>query len=210
MNRPTIIIDAGHGMGNRQRGSYDPGARSQTGLAEAELTFQYARKLNRVMTIEGWAVTLTRPKLLTEISLKSRNKMSIREKPTCLVSLHCNADIDIGDSARDDKTKGTEIWYRTEGSRELATSIEHAMVDLPRRTPDTKQSNTLIMLNYTPSVIIEIGFIDDPEDVSNMLSKDWSDKFIEACAIGINKWREHAQCTEMISTTNTTESKDQD
>lgn len=81
--RPTIVIDPGHG-------GVDPGSRSLTGVDEKEIALAYARELKRQLEAQGrYRVVLTRDK---DIFLRLRDRISFAERMEggLFVSLHAN------------------------------------------------------------------------------------------------------------------------
>jgi len=81
--RPTIVIDPGHG-------GIDPGARSITGVNEKKIALIYARELKRQLEASGhYRVHLTREK---DIFIRLRNRIAIAERMEgdLLISLHAN------------------------------------------------------------------------------------------------------------------------
>jgi N-acetylmuramoyl-L-alanine amidase len=81
--RPTIVIDPGHG-------GVDPGARSITGIDEKKIALIYARELKRQLEAGGhYRVQLTREK---DIFIRLRNRIGIAERMggDLLISLHAN------------------------------------------------------------------------------------------------------------------------
>jgi len=81
--RPTIVIDPGHG-------GIDPGARSITGVDEKKIALIYARELKRQLEASGhYRVQLTREK---DIFIRLRDRIAIAERMEgdLLISLHAN------------------------------------------------------------------------------------------------------------------------
>ena len=81
--RPTIVIDPGHG-------GIDPGSRSITGIDEKKISLAYARELKRQLEDGGrYRVVLTRDK---DVFLRLRDRIRIAErmKGDLFVSLHAN------------------------------------------------------------------------------------------------------------------------
>ncbi|MHA1151709.1 MAG: N-acetylmuramoyl-L-alanine amidase [Alphaproteobacteria bacterium] len=81
--RPTIVIDPGHG-------GVDPGSRSLTGVDEKKIALDYARTLKRKLEAGGrYRVVLTRDK---DIFLRLRDRVVFAEhmEGDLFVSLHAN------------------------------------------------------------------------------------------------------------------------
>lgn len=81
--RPTIVIDPGHG-------GVDPGSRSLTGVDEKKIALVYARELKRKLEAGGrYRVVLTRDKDIF-IRLRDRIGFAERMEGDLFVSLHAN------------------------------------------------------------------------------------------------------------------------
>ncbi len=81
--RPTIIIDPGHG-------GVDPGSRSLTGVDEKKISLAYARALKRQLEAGGrFRVILTRDKDIF-LRLRDRFELAERMEGDLFVSLHAN------------------------------------------------------------------------------------------------------------------------
>ena len=81
--RPTIVIDPGHG-------GIDPGSRSLTGVDEKKIALTYARALKRQLEAGGrYRVVLTRDKDIF-IRLRDRIGFAERMEGDLFVSLHAN------------------------------------------------------------------------------------------------------------------------
>ncbi len=81
--RPTIVIDPGHG-------GVDPGSRSLTGVNEKNIALAYARELKRQLEARGrYRVVLTRNK---DIFLRLRDRVDFAERMEgdLFISLHAN------------------------------------------------------------------------------------------------------------------------
>lgn len=82
-NRPTVVIDPGHG-------GVDPGARSLGGLLEKDLTLEYGRELNRQLEATGrFRVAMTRDQDIF-LSLRDRVELAQTHGGDLFVSLHAN------------------------------------------------------------------------------------------------------------------------
>jgi N-acetylmuramoyl-L-alanine amidase len=82
-NRPTIVIDPGHG-------GVDPGARSITGADEKDIVLAYGRDLRRRLEATGkYHVIMTRDTDVF-ISLSDRRKIAQENDADLFVSLHAN------------------------------------------------------------------------------------------------------------------------
>lgn len=88
------------------------------------------------------------------------------------LSIHLNSGINQANS--DGKTTGCECWiYPGSKSREAAEAICDALHTYGYKNRGVKESSSLYFLKKTkkPSIIIEVCFVDDPDDVAIIDSK---------------------------------------
>ena len=81
--RQTIVIDAGHG-------GRDPGTQSSRNQSEKEYTLDWARRLQALLLVRGWNVTLTRTND-TEVLLADRVLQAEQAQADLFISLHFNS-----------------------------------------------------------------------------------------------------------------------
>jgi len=169
-----FVIDPGHGMDNRNKGSYDPGAvwpgargKIPNDQTEAGLALIYALALQAVLEEGGHTVHLTRPTWDTGRSLSARVALAKRSKADLLVSLHLNAAPD----ALKGKARGHECLYRRQPwSAAIARRISDALAPIiPPHGAGVVERKDLAVLAYTPSVLVELGFIDHDEDYALLM-----------------------------------------
>ena len=123
MIRPKLIVlDAGHGMANKEAGVYDSGAVSRDGhKQEASLALAQVLTLKHYLSqIEGVTVFLTRTDETSPVPLSTRVARARLAGADAFLSVHFNSG---GGS-------GTETFYREgfEESKEWATLINAAAV----------------------------------------------------------------------------------
>lgn len=171
-----ICIDPGHGMSNRKRGIYDPGAevrvsnvRSVPPVTEAAIVMDWANELRALLRAMGHTVIRTRKDHLDPAPLNERVETAKDYNCEILISLHCNA--------ADKKANGTETFYRGAHNKGLATACNAAVVaSLGTRNRGIKlesesQHKTLAVLNFPRAVLIELAFIDHAEDRAKLLDE---------------------------------------
>jgi N-acetylmuramoyl-L-alanine amidase len=82
-SRKSIAIDAGHG-------GRDPGTRSALNQLEKAYTLDWARRLQTLLLLRGWTVTMTRTND-TEVSLADRVLQAEQSQADLFLSLHFNS-----------------------------------------------------------------------------------------------------------------------
>jgi N-acetylmuramoyl-L-alanine amidase len=169
MKPKIIIIDPGHGMGNRQAGRYDPGAVAD-GTTEASIVMQWANVLRSVLRARGVAVVRTRIDHIDPAPIGQRAAIARQYNGDVMVSLHCNA---FNGSAQ-----GTETFYRGEQNRAMAAKLNQAVCQSLHttnrgvKTEGQSQHARLAVMSFQPCFLIEIGFIDHAGNRAKMLDPD--------------------------------------
>ncbi len=160
-----IFLDPGHGMSNRTRGVYDTGATVNVHgkeITEAEIVMDWADELRGVLMGMGHSVVRSRKDALDPAPVGDRAETAAHYGCEVLVSLHCNA--------ANGKAHGTETFYRGSHNASFARACNDAVVSaLGTRNRGIKleaqsQHKRLAVLNFPKSCLIELGFIDHPDD----------------------------------------------
>lgn len=172
-----LAIDPGHGLANRRKGVYDPGAVSG-GHEEATIALEWAATLKYLASEAGIECWLTRTSRDFAAPLSSRTTRAKANGCTRLISLHCNAF--------NGEARGTETLYRagSDGSEYWAALVQQAAVEGLRSLdetwrdrgikPDTASQHSrglTILRGGILACLLEIGFIDS-EDRTLLLSRD--------------------------------------
>lgn len=167
----TIAIDAGHGMGSRTAGVFDPGAVGVSGtrtLYEAHIALHYTLTLKYVLSRAGYRVFLTRADNTTDAPLRERVSRAIEQGCHAFLSIHLN-------SSDPPPGSGIETLYRTETQRKFAESIHHATRHAFPTLPDRglKHRTKLAVLKFEPyACLLELGFINNPNDMAVVCPAD--------------------------------------
>lgn len=167
--KPIIIIDPGHGMGNRKTGRYDCGAESN-GISEAEIVMTWANELRDILRFRKVAVVRTRTDDKDPCSISARARIAKAYNGTIMISLHCNAANGVA--------RGTETFYRGAENKSKAVELNLAVcaglltVNRGVKTENQSQHATLAVMSFQPCFLIELGFIDHAGDRAKMLDAD--------------------------------------
>lgn len=193
-NRLTIILDAGHG-------GEDGGAVAADGSLEKHYNLDIAKRLEKILILYGFNVIMTRTedKMTCDDNLTSqrqkkisdiRNRLNIIESTdnSIFVSIHQN-------NFNDPSQKGIQVFYSKNNfqSRVLAESIQNSVVSSIQinNKRKVKKSGTEIYLLYhseIPSVMVECGFLSNPEDLSLLDDECYKQKLSMCIADGILKF----------------------
>jgi N-acetylmuramoyl-L-alanine amidase len=174
----TIVVDAGHG-------GDDTGAHSPWGadFAESYINLYAALKLRSVLTHMGADVILTRSSDAAA-TLQSRLTASRTARPDLFVSLHCNS---MAEDVNSDSIRGAAVFYRESGSAEFSRHIYNYLLEvLGIQGRGVHQANFYVCRGYwTPSALIEMGFINNPFDYEWLIDDGEQNRLILAIADGI-------------------------
>ncbi|MFK4167253.1 N-acetylmuramoyl-L-alanine amidase [Paenibacillus lautus] len=170
-------IDAGHG-------GQDPGALGVTGTKEKDfaltLTLKVEERLKRDKKVKP---LLTRSKD-EFVELKERVRMANKNKVDSFISIHANSTGKTGSAS------GTETLYTREESKPLATII-HKHVAAATGLPDrgVKQQNIHVTRETTmPAILLEIAFINHPDDEKKLFDPAFQDRVADAIVAGIYEY----------------------
>lgn len=188
---PTIIIDAGHG-------GEDGGAVGTDGTNEKDINLEIALKLNEFFSIMGYETRMIRT---TDISIHSngaetirerkvsdiRNRAAIMEKyENCLfISIHQN-------KFEDSRIWGAQTFYspNDDASKTLAEFIQNSISSQIQKDNKRliKEAGTSIYVLYNatkPAVMVECGFISNPEELSQLKTDEYQIKMAFSIMSGI-------------------------
>lgn len=186
IRKNTVVLDAGHGGG-------DPGKVGVGDVVEKEINLQIAKKVEQLLKKEKVKVIMTREEdamLAGEGStgtksadMKERVRIINEEAPQLAVSIHQN-------SYQDAVVHGAQVFYYS-GSSEgenAAKVMQSALLAVDEdNTRQAKANDTYYLLKRTdvPTIIVECGFLSNPEDAQNLCNEEYQDKVSEAICKGI-------------------------
>jgi N-acetylmuramoyl-L-alanine amidase len=164
-----ICVDAGHGMGNRSQGVFDPGA-CAGGHTEADIALAWAKQLSAALIALGHDVVMTRRDNKQPTPLRHRAGIAKANDCDMMISLHCNA--------AEGSANGTEVFYRGIENRNLAQHFAIAVSQSlgtrlrGAKTEPESARGTLAVMAFQPCFLIELGFIDNPGDRAKLIDDD--------------------------------------
>ena len=182
-----IVIDAGHG-------GIDGGCvGSSKESVESELNLLIAKELESTLLSCGFSVFLTRdgnyglygteePGFKLR-DLKKRVEITKEISPNIFISIHLNKYIS-------ESRRGAQVFYKINDkiSKNLATKIQNRLNLLPesKRMYDALIGDYFILNeNSCPSVIVECGFLSNPEEEKLLLTKNYRQKLAKSICDGI-------------------------
>lgn len=191
---PSIIIDAGHG-------GADGGAVADDGTMEKTLNLDIALRLKEFLELAGYQVYMTRTEdisLCADAFIKKEDMntriLMAREHPQALfVSIHLN-------KFSQTQYSGSQVFYSDnhDDSIWLAECIQESIRDnlQPENTRQIKIGNDnsiLLRLIEQPAVIVEGGFLSNPQELSLLKTEQYRSKLAYCIFIGIVKYQQEKE-----------------
>lgn len=189
-----VIVDAGHG-------GMDGGAVGVDGIVEKDINLAIAQKLREQLIINGYEVLMTRD---TDTSIHDPDKTSVRqqkvsdiknrmklieENPDAIfVSIHQNQ---FGVS----KYYGAQMFFSPNNpeSEILSQTLQDTFKELlqPENERVHKKADQNLYLLYhaqSPAVLIECGFLSNPEEARKLTTPEYQNEVAFAIASAINRY----------------------
>jgi len=175
-----ILIDPGHG------GPEDGGAVSPVGIREKTVALTVSKLVQQELVNRGANVVMTRVEDV-DLDLPPRLEMIQKEEPAIAISIHYNALPDNGDAI---KTKGVGAFWFHPQAHSLAIFLHNYLVAKLNRPSYGVFWNNLAMTRptVTPSVLMELGFMINPEEFEWIVNPTEQKKLAEAIAQGVTEW----------------------
>ena len=196
-----VVLDPGHG-------GHDSGAMCGE-IMEKDLTFDIARRLDRLLQGHGLATLMTRVGD-SYISVAERAALANRSRDCVLVSIHFN-------EGSKPVSSGIETYYAAHqrgaeppllawlpflqrvsapspnaDSQSLAGFIQEELVVRTKAVNrGTKSQQFFVIANVRhPAVLVEGGFLSNKEDLARLVSDDYREQIATAISDGIMHYRE--------------------
>ncbi|MEG4293226.1 N-acetylmuramoyl-L-alanine amidase [Microcoleus sp. C2C3] len=175
-----ILIDAGHG------GPQDSGAVSPVGIREKTVTLIVSKLVREELVNRGANVVMTRVEDV-DLDLPPRVEMIQKEEPAIAISIHYNALPDNGDAIN---TKGVGAFWFHPQAHSLAMFLHNYLVAKLNRPSYGVFWNNLAMTRpaVAPSVLMELGFTINPEEIEWIVNPTEQKKLAQAIAQGVTEW----------------------
>ncbi len=192
----VIIIDAGHG-------GEDCGAIGVNGVYEKDLNLSVANELGKMLSEKGYAVIYTRTDdellLYTEdekiygvrkiSDLKNRCKFGAEYPDAVYISIHMN-------SFGNKKCSGLQVYYsenNTESS-DLANAVQANVKSKLQQSNNrkVKKGESIYLLEnlMNPAILIECGFLTNPEECEKLSQKEYQKELCFAILCGIIEYKD--------------------
>lgn len=186
-----FVLDAGHG-------GEDGGAIGAHGVIEKEVNLALCREIAMMLKMNGMEVTLTREtdELLYDktvdyegrkkvLDLAARERIALEHPDSLFVSIHMNA-FPLSEY------RGLQVWYSPNHveSQTVAQHIQEtvALHLQPDNERVIKRAGSSIYLLYhipSPAVLIECGFLSNPEEERLLVNKEYQQKLAFLIALSL-------------------------
>lgn len=172
-----IVIDAGHG-------GKDPGT-SKNKLNEKTVVLKVSKLVENKLKKAGAKVLLTRSND-TFLELQQRTDFAKKHNAEAFVSIHVN-------SAGATSAKGSEVFYDSSTnpnateSRLLASKIQENLVKGANMSDRGVKDQRFYVIrnNNVAAVLVELGFITNPDDFKKLSSDQYMELYAEAIYQGL-------------------------
>lgn len=181
----TLAVDPGHG-------GDDPGAVGVGGLQEKDINLAVCQALRRSLERRGGRVIMTRE---ADNSVAARHEDELAQRvevgraggADLFISVHHNARPRIDDARI---ASGVFVYYYQLWSAALA----RALVD-PTANAQSQRVRAYVFRSFAvtrqttvPSVLVEVGFLSNPDEEQKMRAADYADRVGEAIAAGVEQF----------------------
>jgi N-acetylmuramoyl-L-alanine amidase len=189
LSNKVIVVDAGHG-------GVDPGAIGPQQILEKDITLAISRKLAERLSQAGALVIPTRTydedlagdEFTGSIRQRKQADMAKRvaqanvNQADFLISIHTNAE-----TSR--QWKGAQVFYDAHDpeSKRIAEAIQAALKQELKNTDRTAKAASYYLMTKTdmPAILIEVGFISNPEEEKLLCTDEYQSRIAHAIFSGL-------------------------
>lgn len=173
-----VVLDAGHG-------GDELGAKDKDGTLEKNINLSICNHLNKLFE----SVSAVKVKNIRfndiKIDLSDRVKLSSFLNGDLFLSIHQNAFDNI-------KVNGIETYYylKENSSKNLSDVIQKSLINETKSFDrGIKNSNFVVLReNIIPSVLIECGFISNPDEFNKLITNEYQESISKAIIRGVEEF----------------------
>jgi N-acetylmuramoyl-L-alanine amidase len=168
----TVVIDAGHG-------GFDRGGIPGQVVAEKTMALDVAQRVARKLSAAGYHIIMTRDGDYF-VTLGGRVAIANVHPGAIFVCIHFN-------SATRSAANGIETYYYRGDSARLAANIHRQVVGVTATDNRGIRRRGYFVLRRTsiPSVLVECGFLTNPNEARLALQSSYRDRLADAIAAGV-------------------------
>ena len=172
----TVVIDAGHG-------GFDRGGIRSNIIPEKGVALDVARRLRSYLAEAGFRTVMTRSSD-TFVTLDRRVGTANSQRRAIFISIHFNSAPRRGAS-------GIETFYASARAKRLASLIQrNAMKTTSGENRGIKRARFYVLRrSRIPAVLIECGFLTNPQDARRASRAAWRDQLARQIARAIIQYR---------------------
>lgn len=174
-----IAIDAGHG-------GTELGAIGCLNDNEKDVNLEISKILKEKLETNGANVIMTREDD-SFVGLNDRVEIADKNNAQIFISIHNNA---LPDSAAHLKSTGSETYYFYPQSKELAKDVVESLAKETgfKNNGAKAQSFAVVRNTNCPAILVEVGYIINPEDNAKLIDKNYQNKIAEAILHGLENY----------------------
>lgn len=191
-----VMLDPGHG------GEDDGASGADPAVKEKDLTLAMALRIGACLTNAGMRVSYTRTND-TALTLDGRSHLARKAKADLFVSVHANYASNTNatgvetyvlpvsgypGTAEGSGTRGWQVGNRNDFHNALLGYAIHRNLTRLNGSPDRglkRQSFYVLRETSCPAVLLELGFLSNPQEVQRLLEDAWQTSCAAAVADGL-------------------------
>lgn len=186
-----ILIDAGHG-------GEDGGAVGKGNVQEKELNLIIAKKLETILQDNGYLPLMTR---VDDVSIHDTDNASIKNKKRSDLNNrlkmmdNSNAQVFISihmNEFSESKYRGAQVFYSSNNEKSkllgetMQARFKAELEGSQNREAKKADSNIFLLKKATiPAIIVECGFLSNPEDLALLQTEEYQDRVAQAIYSGL-------------------------
>lgn len=194
-NGRVILIDPGHG-------GFDGGAQSKAGTIEKGINLEISEKLKIKLEGEGYKVVMTRDSddgLYTKgATIREKKREDLKKRCEMKKETNCDVFVSIHQNMfAQSKCYGAQVWYASnDKSSLLAKNVQDSLKEIVdndnnRVAKPAGDAYMILRDKYDgASVLVECGFLSNPEEEAKLKTQEHQDKLVDALVLGINRYFE--------------------
>lgn len=174
-----ICIDPGHG-------GTEAGAVGPTGIPEKLINFGIADKLRKILEAKGAKVIMTRTSDET-VGLNDRINIATSNEAQVIISIHNNS---LPDGRNPYQEHGTSTYYYHSQSLPFAKIIHQSLIQATGFKDFGLFYSSFVLTRPTEalSILLEVGFMINPEEYNLLITPEFQKKTAAAIALGLENF----------------------